>query len=109
MRCGARMLVGAGPLLVWCGLTAWGLQADQRSEPLSEFHFVRLEYVDRFGGGPWGRGWWRQDWPDAEDHFNQGIRRLTRIDNGESHHFRLTDPQLFEHPWVYATQVGYWE
>jgi hypothetical protein len=82
-----------------------------------EFHFVRTEYTDlpqyhrRFGfasRNAQGDGWWMVDWPDADDHFSLGIRRLTRIDTGEPHHFRLTDPQLFDHPWIYATQTGWW-
>lgn len=78
---------------------------------VAEFHFVRMEYRDlpgmrRFGGG---RGWWRQDWPEADAHFAQGVRRLTRIDNGVPIHLPLTDDRIFDHPWVYATQVGYWD
>ena len=83
----------------------------------AEFHFVRLEYTDlpqfhrnwgfssRDGRG---EGWWLVDWPDAEDHFSAGVRRLTRIDTGEPRHLRLTDDRLFDHPWIYATQAGWW-
>jgi hypothetical protein len=75
----------------------------------AEFHFLRLEYTDmaqsRRG---FGRGWWRQDWPEADEHFALGLRRLTRIDIGEGRHVRLTDNRLFDYPWIYATQVGYW-
>ena len=55
----------------------------------SEFHFVRVEYTDlpQFHRG-WGyasrdasgTGWWMVDWPDADEHFTTGVRRLTRID-----------------------------
>jgi hypothetical protein len=84
----------------------------------AEFHFIRMEYTDhpmatrRFGyssrSGA-GAGWWRMDWPDAEDHFTLGVRRLTRIVAGEPRHFRLTDDQLWDYPWLYATQVGWWD
>jgi len=82
-----------------------------------EFHFVRVEYTDLpeyhrgFGYASRdgrGDGWWVVDWPDAEDHFSLGVQRLTRIDTGEPRHFRLTDDRLFDHPWIYATQVGWW-
>jgi hypothetical protein len=82
-----------------------------------EFHFVRLEYTDlpqyhrRFGfasRGASGEGWWMVDWPDSDDHFTLGVQRLSRIDTGEPRHFRLTDPQLFDNPWLYATQTGWW-
>lgn len=76
----------------------------------AEFHFVRMEYVDR-PGARWGfgRGWWRQDWPEAEAHFIQGVQRLTRIHTGQAVHLPLTDDRIFAYPWVYATQVGYWD
>lgn len=83
----------------------------------SEFHFIRVEYTDlpqfhrRFGFASRagrGEGWWMVDWPDAEDHFSSGVQRLTRVNTGEPLHFRLTDPQLFDNPWIYATQTGWW-
>jgi hypothetical protein len=78
--------------------------------PSAEFHFIRVEYVDLFQARRgWGRGWWQQDWPEADVHFTQGVRRLTRIDTGEERHLPLTDDRIFEYPWIYATQVGYWD
>jgi len=76
----------------------------------AEFHFIRLEYVDLFGAGRrFGRGWWMQDWPASETHFAQGLRRLTRLEVGEGRHLPLTDDRIFEYPWAYATQVGFWD
>lgn len=97
-----------------CALTA----AEPEFPSRAEFHFIRMEYTDifqsgraqggfRFAGG--GRGWWRQDWPAAEIHFAQGIRRLTRIDTGVGRHMHLKDDRIFDHPWLYATQVGWWD
>src|SRR5688572_24889764 len=83
----------------------------------AEFHFLRVEYTDLpqfhrgFGyssRGGVGNGWWMMDWPDAERHFAVGLRRLTRIDVGDGRHLRLTDPRLFDYPWIYATQTGWW-
>jgi len=76
----------------------------------AEFHFIRLEYVSQ----PWirgrlGRSWWSLDWPAAETHFAQGLRRLTAIDTGEGRHLPLTDDRVFDYPWIYATQAGYWQ
>jgi hypothetical protein len=82
-----------------------------------EFHFVRAEYTDlpeyhrRWGYSSrdgTGEGWWLMDWPDSEEHFSVGVRRLTRIDTGEPRHMRFTDDRIFDHPWIYATQVGWW-
>jgi uncharacterized protein DUF4159 len=81
--------------------------------PDAEFHFARMIYQDRGGGRGWfgggrGRGWWMQDWPDAEVHFRQGILRLTQIDAGAGVEVDLHDGRLFDYPWLYATQAGYW-
>ncbi|HLK63725.1 MAG TPA: DUF4159 domain-containing protein [Bryobacteraceae bacterium] len=84
----------------------------------AEFHFIRLEYTDLpehhrgFGfasRGASGEGWWVVDWPDADNHFTLGVGRLTRLDTGDPRHFRITDNQLFDNPWVYATQAGWWD
>lgn len=75
----------------------------------AEFHFIRLEYVNLgWSRRGFGRPWWMQDWPAAEKHFAQGVRRLTEIDIGEGRHVPLTDDRIFDYPWAYATQVGYW-
>lgn len=69
-----------------------------------------MEYTDLFRSrGPFRRGWWAVDWPEADVHFAQGIRRLTRIDTGNGRHMRITDDRIFQHPWVYATQTGFWD
>jgi hypothetical protein len=94
-------------------------QTDDASIPerAAEFHFIRVEYTDlpQYHRG-WGyssrdgtgTGWWLVDWPDADNHFTKGISRLTRIDAGDPRHLRLTDDHLFEYPWIYATQTGWW-
>jgi Domain of unknown function (DUF4159) len=83
----------------------------------AEFHFIRVQYTDlpqyhrRFGfasRNAEGDGWWMVDWPDADEHFTSGIQRLTRIEAGDPRHLRLTDDRLFDYPWIYATQTGWW-
>jgi hypothetical protein len=83
----------------------------------AEFHFIRVEYTDlpefhRFFGfssrNGRGDGWWLVDWPDADEHFSTGVQRLTRVETGEPLHMSLTDDRLFDNPWIYATQTGWW-
>src|SRR5580658_4613261 len=78
----------------------------------AEFNFIRLQYTDSpyyhrgFGFASrdgQGTGWWIVDWPDADNHFTAGIQRLTRIDTGDPRHVKLTDDNLFNYPWIYAT------
>lgn len=90
--------------------------------PDPEFRFVRLAYADNpnrgFGGfGGFGRGRrgggfggsWTIDAPEAEEHFMRGLARLTRV--ATRHEFLGVQPQddaLFEHPFIYAVEVGRW-
>jgi hypothetical protein len=80
--------------------------------PPPEFQFVRLAYTDnsefgRFGG--FGRGAWTTDAPEAEQHFMQGVHRLTRIDAGDdSIGIRPSDADIFDYPFIYGVEVGRW-
>jgi hypothetical protein len=117
----AAILAAAGPLL-WAQFRRFENvdqpYAHSYTQPDAEFHFVRLEYTDLpefhrgFGFGSRtgrGSGWWLVDWPEADDHFTTGVRRLTRIDIGEPQHFALLDDdRVFNYPWIYATQTGWW-
>jgi len=77
------------------------------AHPNAEFQFVRLSYTGAtlFGG----RERWLTDWPEAEQFLIGGVRRLTRIDIAdEGHSLSILDDRLFDYPWVYAVEVGYW-
>jgi hypothetical protein len=116
----ALFLVAAAALAQRGGFRFEGPEQDAPGMPVreAEFHFLRLEYTDlpqfqrgfgfRSRNGR-GRGWWLQDWPDADDHFSEGIQRLTRVDIGDPRHVGLLDDRLFDYPWIYATQTGYWD
>ena len=128
MRLGRRrvgMVLCLGALLVLAALAQRRFRfelPESEAPPIpqreAEFHFIRMEYTDlpqfqrgfgfRSRNGR-GAGWWLQDWPDAEDHFTAGIERLTRIDTGDPRHVSLLDDHLFDYPWIYATQTGYWD
>lgn len=79
--------------------------------PTAEFHMARMVYAD--GGarsrGRFGmrRGWWAIDYPQAETHLIGGIRRLTNINSSDdSHHIQLMNDAIFDHPWLFAQQIG---
>jgi hypothetical protein len=84
----------------------------ERERPTSEFHFVRLEYPDALGyGGFANRGWghWLVDYPAAEYHFTQGVRRLSNIDiDDDARMLPISDDAIFDYPWLYAVEVGHW-
>lgn len=106
------------PVIVACavalaaGLSVLSRAQDGRRDPAdlsAGFQFARMIYRDSPRNARYGRGWWMQDWPDAEVHFRQGIDRLTRIETGEAVTVDLLDDRLFDYPWLYATQTGYWD
>jgi len=73
----------------------------------AEFFFTRLAYSG-YGSGRRG-GSWTTDWPEADYHFMQGVRRLTGIDAAEGGRFvQPGDDELYEYPWIYAVEVGNW-
>jgi hypothetical protein len=70
------------------------------------FTFVRIEY-DSYGPfGWWDR--WDNDYPDGDWNFSFRLQQLTtlRVDpNGRV--LRLTDPDLFDYPFVYMAGAQY--
>ncbi len=118
-----RLYLGALLFVAAAGLAqrGWFREPEDYETPAAaregEFHFLRVEYTDlpQYHRG-WGyasragvgTGWWLVDWPAADNHFTGGIQRLTRIDAGDPRHLRLTDDRLFDYPWIYATQTGWW-
>jgi Domain of unknown function (DUF4159) len=73
----------------------------------SEFQFIRMIYSSGMNFGRGSR--WLTDWPEAEEHLIGGVRRLTRINIGaEGEQLEIMDDALFDHPWIYAVEVGSW-
>jgi hypothetical protein len=85
-----------------------------------EWAFARLMYPpgpnDGYAGrfdGDWREGLslWTQDYPRADRHFSEAMRRLTRV------HVRSTEQpvnlddgdDVFNYPWLYAVQTGQWK
>lgn len=84
-----------------------------------EFQFIRMIYASNpdfgyggfggFGGFGRGGGSWTTDMPEAEEHFLQGMKRLTRINAAdESKALQLLDDEIFNYPFIYAVEVGRW-
>ena len=106
----ALLSLALGTALAWALLTPGSAQNSMAvpGKP-AEFHFARMIYTDMGGRRRFGGGWWQQDWPRAEEHLLQAVPRLTRVNAGDPVAVRLTDDELFDLPWLYATQVGYWD
>lgn len=78
---------------------------DWKVDPAFEkdvFTFVRIEY-DSYRGR-WG---WTTDWPDAELNLSFRLQQLTSLRvNPVPLTMRLTDPRLFDHPFIYIVEPG---
>ncbi len=91
----------------------------------TEWTFARLMYPQgpggRYGGG-YGRGFrnrgiwtegnsiWTQDYPRADRHFVQALRRLTRIHvRSVEEPINLDEGDAYDWPWLYAVQPGHWQ
>jgi uncharacterized protein DUF4159 len=84
----------------------------------TEFAFARLMFPggwnDGYRGrfdGDWREGLtlWTQDYPRADRHFSEAVKRLTRIHTRSVEQpINLDQDEEFDWPWVYAVQVGEW-
>jgi hypothetical protein len=88
----------------------------------TEWAFARLMYPPAMGsgygfyrrrGGDWtqGRSSWTTDYPRADRHFAQAIRRLSRLHvRSVEQPVNLDDgDDVYNWPWLYAVEVGHWE
>jgi hypothetical protein len=81
------------------GVANW--EVDPRFEK-DVFTFVRIEYDTR--GRRWG---WSTDWPDADLNLSFRLQQLTSLRvNPTPITLRLTDPRLFDHPFIYIVEPG---
>lgn len=84
---------------------------DRRGVPIWEndprfthdvFTFVRVKY-NSFGS--WDR--WRTDWPDSDLNFPYRLQQLTSLKvEPNSRILELTDPELFQYPFLYLIEPG---
>jgi hypothetical protein len=88
------------------GVPDWKVDAEFKHDL---FTFVRVEYDSWGGRGRRGRGGggWRTDWPDSDLNFPFRLQQLTsmRVDP-QPISLRLTDPRLFDYPFLYMIEPG---
>jgi hypothetical protein len=85
------------------GVPAWEINP-QFSKEL--FTFVRVRYSSGWGGGRRG-GDWATDYPDAELNFGYRLQQVTSLKvNPDSKVLDLSDPDLFNYPFIYMIEPG---
>lgn len=68
------------------------------------FTFVRIRYSS------WARGGWTTDYPDADLNFSFRLQQLTSLKVEPTPKVMdLTDPELFDYPFIYIVEPGYLE
>ena len=74
------------------------------------FTFTRIKY--KYGKGPrvsgssspWG---WITDYPDSDLNLSFRLQQMTSIKvDPDGRELKLTDPELFSYPWIYAVEPG---
>ena len=107
------------PFREYPGVEYEGMPLPPDWQEKTEWAFARLMYPpgpnDGYRGrfdGDWRQGLslWTQDYPRADRHFSEALRRLTRIQvRSVEEPVNLDDGnEVYNWPWVYAVQVGEW-
>jgi hypothetical protein len=87
------------------GVESWSVEPGFRDDT---FTFVRIAY--RSWGGGWYNRRWDTDGPDSELNFSFRLQQLTAMKvNPEPIVLTLTDPRLFDYPFIYIVEPGYLE
>lgn len=83
------------------GTPSWEIDATM---PKDIFTFVRIAYTSNWR---LGRGNWTTDHPDADFNFSYRLQQMTSLKvHPEGKVLELTDPELFEYPFIYMVEVG---
>jgi hypothetical protein len=110
------------PFREYPGMEYEGFPVPADAQVKAEWVFARLMYPPspeaRFGGSfgqpnLWTQGYtsWTNDYPRADRHFIQEVRRLTRVEaRAVEQPVNLDDDNdVYNWPWLYAVQTGQWE
>ncbi|MEM7473815.1 MAG: DUF4159 domain-containing protein [Planctomycetota bacterium] len=81
----------------------WEINEDHREDV---FTFARVEFDSNGPFGWWDR--WNNDFPDADINFSLRMQQLTTFQvNPDPAVVRLTEPELFDYPFLYFAGVQY--
>lgn len=84
------------------GVPKWDVD---KNFPGDLFTFVRIRYES--WGGRGGGGGWATDYPDSDLNFSLRLQQLTSLKvSPDPIVLELTDPKLFDHPFIYIIEPG---
>ncbi|MCA9104699.1 MAG: DUF4159 domain-containing protein [Planctomycetales bacterium] len=85
------------------GVPTWEFDRRFRSDA---FRFVRVRFSSYQTRGP--NGQWFTDYPDSDLNFSFRLKQLTTLDvDPEPLWLDITDPRLFEYPFLYMIEPGF--
>ena len=94
-----RSMYGSDGRVERNGVPDWKLDENFQKDV---FTFVRIQYRSM---GRWG---WQTDFPDADLNFSFRLQQLTSMHTDpDGVVLELTDPRLFEYPFIYIIEPGY--
>lgn len=72
------------------------------------FTFTRVRYTRLPQGAvSWSGGYWYSDFPDSDLNLSYRLQQMTSIKvNPNGRVIDLTDPELFNYPWIYMVEPG---
>ena len=73
------------------------------------FSFARVRYTRQIRSARvwWHGGFWYSDYPDSDLNLSYRLQQLTSIKvNPNGRVIDLTDPELFDYPWIYMVEPG---
>ena len=94
----------------WQEKTEW-VYARLMYPPMAGVHGRGRGGFGRFRGMDWtqGRSNWTTDYPRADRHFSEALRRLTRVHTRSAEEpINLDEGDEYDWPWLYAVEVGHW-
>lgn len=85
------------------GVPTWEISQDFKDDV---FTFVRVKYTSEYGHRRWGGGW-ATDFRDSDLNFSFRLQQVTSLKvNPEPIVLELTDPKLFDYPFIYMIEPG---
>ena len=117
LACLGAMFAFQHPFRQFPGVEYFTFQLTPDWQEKTEFVFARLMFPPGPLNGYQGRDaeWhtgislWTQDYPRADRHFSQAVRRLTRVHTRSVEQpVNLEEGDAYDWPWLYAVQVGEW-
>ena len=118
LACAGAVFAFQKPFRQYPGVEYYSFTTPPDANVRGEWTFARMMFPGGWNDGYRGRfdgDWhlgntlWTQDYPRADRHFSEAVRRLTRVSTRSAEQpVNVDEDEEFDLPWLYAVQVGEW-